>query len=190
MSFETNQVNKVDTIVKYSNVIFVDGTTSTILKGVVGDYIFYPQIENVICNDVVGSYYYEVFSSYSKKLLQFTEQNQEITINRDLIVIPKTMIWTIAEKVLTINTDIKLFFKLKCLVSTNTWKEALLSSDFVNINGVYKYSISIENFGGIEIVDQEVPSILYVYTDDRYTCEIIQSPIEIEVNGSSSPIGD
>ncbi len=189
MIIETKQVNEVENILKYSKVIFQDGNNNIILKGAVGDYVNYPSFPLEKCDEnIVNKYYCQVFNSFSDQLSKFKEEDTTVNINRDLIVIPKTVNWNIGSKDFYVESDIKLHFTLRYENLSNYLP--LTTIDFVISNNVYKYTITINEFQGYDVESVEIPCKLYVYTDDNKINEILCKDITINIVGSTNPEGD
>jgi len=190
MSFETNQVNKVDTIVKYSNVIFVDGTTRTTLKGVVGDYIEYPLNNKIKDESTQTMNVYSIIETYNPILYCFPEYDTNIEVIRYETQIPKYIEWTFSNQSFSFISKNNFTFSLKTnsgesipIVSRKTLIENEDYEDYV-----YQYSIEINLPEGLITNNTVLDCKLTILKDGRSLDKII-ADLNIQIFYSSSPGG-
>ena len=192
MSFNENYVNKVNTIVKYSKVIIQDTDEQFELKGVVGDYVKYPETfpnKTLIINngDMKGTVHL-LFDHIENKKLEFKEEDTYSSTFRNEIFIPEEIKWTLSKDYFEIESSIELYFDL--LLNCNNEKVIITNSYTTNNTGYNNYKIVVEGLKYLEFENEIVPCRLFIYEDVKKTKKLLDVLLFIEVIGSSMPGGD
>lgn len=187
---ETNEQSNLNikTILKYSTVEFVDTNESYIQKGVVGDFIEYPQVERVVESE--NSYYYtiSVFYEFDKNNQYFDNDDLSIEIIRNEITVDKKIDWIPNGNHLFIDSLTKLYFRMTD-VTYSASKNIYLESNITYGQDKYIYELTLF-LTEEQALEEIIFAQLEIFYDNKLTDKICELEIEINPISSENPEGD
>lgn len=195
---ETNEQSNLNikTILKYSTVEFVDTNESYIQKGVVGDFIEYPNVERVVEPEWnTNEDYISIFYKFEPNYQVFKEESLIINVRRHLLLIPKFIDWTPNQIHFETNSLKKIYFKLMYydeyeIDPNKVYKEINLVKTVNYSEGIYSYTVTIDLPMPLQENHDTFETFLHIYYDEEMCDELYIRKIEINPCNSNYPGGD
>lgn len=184
MSFNENNVNKVNTIVKYSKVIIQDIDEQLELKGVVGDFVEYPEVQGNSLELKDSIVVHTIFDKFYPYVKYFCSEDKTVELKRRKIEHLINHAWTTNNKSVTIVSECRLGLKFK----QNTDYEVLINIEENKTELGYNYILTFELDLNLIEENTYITIMFDMFPNDRVE-QRIESEIVLEVNVSTSPQG-